>query len=217
MKNLIIFLVLLISTPIFSFAQKQLQKGEDGTFRLKPEIATDYHNTNLTVSICAEEYLEYIPDLLMLGKGDTLIVNMDTIKKFVGMVGFWKYKESSFYSQGITLVGNEVECTGPCFKDSEIRTAWFVILMVISVVLMILSDILGKEFFAKHSFLFAFFTIFVYAAYVIVSAATISAFVAAAIVFCSAPAKLYDGKRFVVSSIIFYLSSILFFIFLHLA
>ena len=142
MKKVCLLTVRVLSV-VLGFNQSQLQKCEDGTYRVKPK---EGHNVGVVVTKEAEEYIDDVDvSKLIADSGHITPVGVER-KEFIKMVSLFKMKIVKTSSNGLFYKNKIIGCTGMYLVSTEIKTSNFVIFAMISVVLVILSNFFFVEF-----------------------------------------------------------------------
>jgi len=124
------------------------------------------------------------------------------------MDGFFHAKMAEEVEQGIVCRGNIIDVTG-AYKQKEYTTfAWFVLLGIVSIILMVISNIYYKKDSAIFAFAFA-----IAAAAITTTFATIAIVTAAFVAIVTAiGADNKSKKMYYVASAVYYIAMTIFFI-----
>jgi hypothetical protein len=211
MKKIGFVLSLAIALAIsFSvLAQSQLQQGEDGTFRLKHKEQC-FKDVNITATKDAEQYIEFFPQAVA-HPGDTIPLGAE-IKSAIKMNSLFYGLQEIRSGEGIICNNNLISCTGGCIIKMEEVFCPIIILAIISLLLMVLSNItLNKK--APGSALVSAFAAFIIVTTFVFSlnalAALIFAFLSAITILIALYALAFGKEKgrkvYKLASIIYYI------------
>jgi hypothetical protein len=195
-KRWFLFFSVISLLSLNSLAQTKIevQKCNNGEITIRPIKECPVNSDTITATKKALRYANFWNKAIQ-NPGDTIPV-ADTKTKFVKATAVFYCLTQTEVSQGIVLKNKIIDVTGQYVVNKKEGLNYFIIFMVISLLLMIISDIVISKNFTVVAFvaaLFAAFALFVAAAaafrfalFAIFVAVDFAALAAAAIVFAFA-------------------------------
>ncbi len=121
----------------------QLQQNSSGEFRMKPQNEEQWVDYPVYVTTEAASSIAMTGvQKAVFSRGDTIPTGIYKLNRFVAMSGFFTARVVDRYTEGVVCTNGIVVHVGPCKGKEYYVFAKFVLVVIISILFMMISNIL---------------------------------------------------------------------------